>query len=75
VTAGPIGQGPPAGGWTAADLDEFPPDGHRRERLDPGPELYQETGSWTDVVDVPEPWPISPPVSRLAPRFLRRPDR
>ncbi|HWG99932.1 MAG TPA: Uma2 family endonuclease [Pilimelia sp.] len=42
--------------------------------LDAPRESYAETGAWTDVVDVAEPWPIKLPTSRLTPRFLTPPE-
>jgi Uma2 family endonuclease len=40
-------------------------------RLDPGAELYELTGEFSDRVITDQPWPIDFPVSRLVPKHYR----
>jgi Uma2 family endonuclease len=41
-------------------------------RLDAVHEVYVETGRFTDVIEVAEPWKIEIPILRLTPKHLRR---
>ena len=40
-------------------------------RLDPQKEVYAETGMFTTLVDIDEPWPITVPIAQLRPRTGR----
>ncbi len=39
-------------------------------KIDPVHEIYQPTGTFSDVIDTAEPWPIIVPISRLTPRHF-----
>jgi Uma2 family endonuclease len=39
-------------------------------KIDPAQELYEPVGTFTDVIDTPEPWRIEIPISALTPRHL-----
>ncbi len=39
-------------------------------KIDPINEVYQPTGTFSDVIETSEPWPITIPVSRLTPRHF-----
>lgn len=39
-------------------------------QIDPAEEVYRSTGEFADVLDVTQPWPITLPLARLAPRYL-----
>ena len=39
-------------------------------KIDPVHETYQPTGTFSDVIKTSEPWPITLPISRLAPRLF-----
>jgi Uma2 family endonuclease len=39
-------------------------------KIDPMHEVYQPTGTFGDVIDTPEPWPVTIPISRLTPRHF-----
>ena len=40
-------------------------------KIDPVHEVYLPTGTFSDVIEVAEPWPMEIPISRLTPRWLR----
>jgi len=39
-------------------------------KIDPVHEIYQHTGTFDDVIDTSEPWPITIPIKRLTPRHF-----
>ncbi|RZU51884.1 Uma2 family endonuclease [Krasilnikovia cinnamomea] len=39
-------------------------------KIDPEHEVYQPFGTFSDVIDVPEPWAVKIPVNTLTPRHL-----
>jgi Uma2 family endonuclease len=39
-------------------------------KIDPRHEVYEPFGTFEDVIDTPEPWPIEIPISALTPRHL-----
>jgi Uma2 family endonuclease len=39
-------------------------------KIDPVNEVYRPVGTFTDVIDAAEPWPITIPISRLTPRHF-----
>jgi hypothetical protein len=57
---------PPSGGWTADSLEALPEDNVRR--AEDG--IYEPSGTFTDVIDIEEPWKIQIAVSSLRPRNL-----
>lgn len=40
-------------------------------KIDPVDEVYRPVGTFTDVIKVPEPWPIEIPVSAITPRHFK----
>jgi Uma2 family endonuclease len=39
-------------------------------RIDPLDEIYAQTGEWTSIIDIGEPFPVKLPISRITPRHL-----
>jgi Uma2 family endonuclease len=39
-------------------------------KIDAADEVYRPTGTFRDLIKLPEPWPLEIPISRLTPRWL-----